>query len=143
MCELSTKGQVGGSWKWVRPGYVKWRNPGPFAVKNREMRRTMFTRRRSGGVLLAALVAALAFVLATVYSSNALATSPTGGAVQSTRSTAAAAKIDKAVTDQLTQTGSATFFAVLTSEANLTSVAQTGRAGGKRTADVYNTKVAY
>jgi subtilisin family serine protease len=96
----------------------------------------MSTRRRSGGILRAALVAVLAFVLATVYSSNALATAPNSGVARS-------AKIDKTVTDQLAQSGSATFFAVLNSEANLGSVPQTGEAGSKRTADVFNTKVAY
>src|SRR5947209_3727209 len=104
------------------------------------MRRTMSTRRR-GGILRAALVAVLAFVLATVYSSNALgAVAPNGG---TTKAVDPAAKIDGAVTRNFAQTGTATFFVVLTSEASLTSVNSTGRAGTQRTADVYNTKVAY
>src|SRR5690242_11349266 len=70
---------------------------------DREMRRAMSTRRRSSGILRAALVAVLAFVLATVYSSNALATAPNSG-------TTGTAKVDKAVADQLAQSGSATFF---------------------------------
>src|SRR3954469_719167 len=109
--------------------------PGPFAG-NREMRRTMSTHRRSGRILRTALVAVLAFVLATVCSSNALATAPDSGA-------AGTAKIDQAVTDQLAQSGSATFFAVLNSEADLSSVPRTGEAGSQRTADVFTTKVAY
>ncbi|MFD1044753.1 hypothetical protein ACFQ1S_03660, partial [Kibdelosporangium lantanae] len=76
----------------------------------------MSTYRRSGGILRTALVAVLAFVLATVYSSNALAAAPNGGVARPS-------KIDMVVADQLAQSGSATFFAVLDSEADLDSVA--------------------
>jgi subtilisin family serine protease len=90
----------------------------------------------------AALVAVLAFVLATVYSSHAFA-GPNSGNDTAGRAIDPAAKIDKAVTDDLTQSGTATFFAVLNSEANLSSVSSTGRAGSQRTADVFNAKVAH
>jgi subtilisin family serine protease len=104
----------------------------------------MSTRRRNGGLLRAALVAVLAFVLATVYSTQAFATAgPNSGNDSAAQLSAAAQKIDKAVTETLTESGAATFFVVLNSEANLNSVASSGRAGTQRTTDVFNAKVAH
>jgi subtilisin family serine protease len=86
----------------------------------------------------------LAFVLATVYSSHAFgADGPNGGNGTTSRAVDPAAKIDKAVANDLTQSGSATFFAVLDSEASLSSVSSTGRAGTQRTTDVFNAKVSH
>jgi subtilisin family serine protease len=104
----------------------------------------MSTRSRSGGTVKAALVALLAFLLATVYSSQAFgAAAPNSGNGTTGRAIDPAVKIDKAVANTLAQTGSATFFAVLDSEANLNSVSSTGRAGTQRTTDVFNAKVAH
>ncbi len=100
----------------------------------------MSTRRRSGGTLRAALTVVLAFVLATVYSSNAFGSAaPNSG----TPVTDPATKIDKVVQNTLTQSGSATFFVVLNSEANLSSVTATGRAGTQRTKDVFAAKTSF
>ncbi|MCE7011910.1 S8 family serine peptidase [Kibdelosporangium philippinense] len=96
----------------------------------------MSTRRRSGGLLRAALVAVLAFVLATVYSTHALAAGPNSG-TGAAGQVNPASKIDSAVTKSLTQAGFVTFFVELATQANLNSVSSTGRAGTQRTADVF------
>jgi subtilisin family serine protease len=104
----------------------------------------MSPRSRSGGLVKAALIAVLAFVLATVYSSNAFgAAGPNSGNGTTDQGIDPASKIDKVVASSLAQSGSTTFFAVLNSEANLDSVTAKGRAGTQRTVDVFTQKVAF
>ncbi|NRN68242.1 Bacillopeptidase F [Kibdelosporangium sp. 4NS15] len=87
----------------------------------------------------AALVAVLAFVLATVYSSHALgAAGPNSGSDAAGQIKPASEKIASEVSKSLAQSGSTTFFAVLDSAANLSSISTTGRAGTQRTADVFS-----
>ncbi|MFC0113131.1 S8 family serine peptidase [Kibdelosporangium aridum] len=103
----------------------------------------MSTRRRSGGLLRAALVAVLAFVLATVYSSHATGSAGPNSGTSAAGQVNPASKIDSAVTKSLTAAGSITFFVELASRANLSAVSSTGRAGTQRTADVFATLTSH